>query len=124
MAIGSVRSSLVCYLAVIDFLRVEVVIHQSVLGHLLILRARTTPVAVWVDRDAAARREFAPYFDITRIHHFDQIVHDDVHAVFVEIPMVAEAEQIQLERLALNHLLIGDIGDIDRREIWLSGHRT
>src|SRR5690606_31859784 len=34
------------------------------------------------------------------------------------------AEQIQLERLALHHADVRNVGDVDRREIGLAGNRT
>ena len=54
-------------------------------------------VAVRVDGDAAARGELAPDLDVLRIHERDEVLHDDVHAVLVEVAVVAEAEQVQLE---------------------------
>ena len=99
-------------------------IHQAIAGHLLILRSRPAVVAVRVDRDAAARSEFAPHLDVFRVHQLDQIVHDHVHAILVKIAVVAEAEQVQLERFALDHFDIRDVADVDRSKIRLSGDRT
>ena len=42
--------------------------------------------------DAATRCEFAENFDVFRIHQGNQVFHDDVDAVFMEIAVVAEAE--------------------------------
>ena len=42
----------------------------------------------------------------------------------MEIAVVAEAEQIQLERLALHHALTGHVGDVDGRKVRLAGHRA
>ena len=81
-------------------------------------------VAVRVDRDAAARRKFAPDLNVLRFHQADEVLHDDVYAVLMEIAVVAEAEQIQLERLALYHALAGHIGDIDSSKVRLAGHRA
>lgn len=44
----------------------------------------------------AARGELAPDLDVLGVHQTDQIVHDDIHAVLVEISVVTEAEQVQL----------------------------
>ena len=86
--------------------------------------ARLAVVAVRVNRDAAARRELAPDLDVLRLHELDEILHDDVHAVLVEIAVVAEAEQIQLERFALNHADVRYIRDGDGGEIRLAGNRA
>ena len=47
--------------------------------------------------DAAARCEFAEYFDVFRIHQGDEVFHDDVDAVFMEVAVVAEAEEIEFQ---------------------------
>ena len=72
-----------------------------------------------VDTDAAAGGEDAGYLKILRIHQSDQVFHDDVHAVFVEIAVVAEREEVELERLRLHHLLSWNVGDIDSSEVGL-----
>ena len=78
-------------------------------------------VAVGVDGNAAPRGEFAPNLDVFGVHEADEILHDDVHAVLVEIPVVAKAEQVQLEGLALHHAGAGHIGYIDGGKIRLAG---
>lgn len=72
-------------------------IEQPVFRHFFVFRPRAPPVAVRIDGNAAARGEFAPHFDIARFHDFNQIVHNDVDAIFVKVAMIAEAEQIQLQ---------------------------
>ena len=74
-----------------------------------------------MDGNAAARRELAKDLDVLGLHQLDQVLHDDVHAVLMEVAMVAEAEQIELERLALHHLLARDVADDDGGEVWLAG---
>lgn len=59
-------------------------------GDLFPARVRAAVVCVGVDGDAAARREFAPDLDILRIHERDEILHDDVHTILVEIAVIAE----------------------------------
>ena len=97
---------------------------QALERDLLPLCPRFAVIAVGVDRDAAARGELAPDLDVLGIHQADQILHDDVDAVLMEVAVVAEAEQIQLERLALHHARAGHIGDIDGGEVRLAGHRA
>ena len=43
----------------------------------------------------------------------NQIFHDNIDTVFVEISMIAEGEEIEFEALALYHLHIGDVGNAD-----------
>ena len=97
---------------------------ETVEGDLLPACAGLAVVAVRVDRNAAARGKFAPDLNVFRVHKADKVFHDDVHTVLVEIAVIAEAEQIQLERLALYHALTGHIGDINGRKVRLSGHRA
>lgn len=99
-------------------------IHQTITRHLFILRSRSAVVAVRINRDAAARGEFAPYFDVFRVHELDQVIHDDVDAILVEVAMVAEAKQIELERLAFDHLDVRNVADVDGRKVRLSGNRA
>ena len=40
---------------------------------------------------------FAEYFDVFRIHQGDEVFHDDVDAVFMEVAVVAEAEEIEFQ---------------------------
>ena len=99
----------------------HVVIHQSVVGHLLVLRAGAAVVGVGVDADAAAGGEDAGDFDVAGIHEADEVFHDDVDAVLVEVAVVAEGEEVELERLAFDHALVGQVGDADLSEVGLSG---
>ena len=72
-----------------------------------------------VDADAAAGGEDTRYLKVLRVHQFDQVFHDDVHAVFVEIAVIAERKEIELERLGLHHLLPRNVGYIDGGEVGL-----
>ena len=65
---------------------------QSILRQLLILRARASVVGIRIDADATARGEETRNFDIFRIHEFDQVLHNHVYAVLVEVAVVAEAK--------------------------------
>lgn len=84
------------------------------------LGSRLAVIAIRVDGNAATRRELAPHLDILRVHQGNKILHDDVHAVLVEIAMVAEAEQIQLQALAFHHAFPRNIGNVDGGEIGLA----
>ena len=72
-----------------------------------------------VDGDAATRGENSLDLDIARIHQFHEVFHDDVDAVLVKIAVVAEAEKIEFQALALDHALARDIGDDDAGKIRL-----
>ena len=87
----------------------DVVVHEPVFGKLLILRARRAIVGKGVNAYPAARREDARHLYIFRVHQSHKVFHDDVHAVFVEVAVIAEAEKVQLQALALHHLLGRDI---------------
>lgn len=118
------RVDLPASLTIINRLRVHIMIHHAVVGHLFVFRSRLTIVRIRVNGDAAARCEFAPYFNEARVHQLDQVVHDDIHTILVEITMVAEAEQVQLERFALHHFHIRNVADIDRRKVRLTRNRA
>ena len=87
---------------------------QSVPCHLFPLGSRSAVVAVRVNGNAATGQELAPDLDICRLHQLNQIVHDDVDTVLVEIAVIPETEQIQFQRLALHHDLSWNIGDIQQ----------
>ena len=93
-------------------------------GDLFPARVRTAVVGVGMDGDTAARREFAPDLDILRVHERDEVLHDSVHAILVEIAVIAEREQIEFQALALHHALIRHVVDVDRGEIGLPRDRA
>ena len=71
-------------------------VEEPVLCHLFPLRSGLAVIAVRIDGNASAGREVAPYFDLFRIHELYQVFHDYVYAVFMEVTVVAEREQIEL----------------------------
>ena len=77
-----------------------------------------------VDADAAAGGEDTRYLEVLRVHQFDQVFHDDVDTIFVEIAVVAEREEVEFERLGLHHLLPRDVGDVNRGKVGLTGLRA
>ena len=62
------------------------------LGDFFVLRTRATPVGKRPNGNATARREDACDFNVLRIHESDQVLHDLVDTVFVEVTVVAEAK--------------------------------
>ena len=99
----------------------EVVVQEPVVGHLLVLGAWRAVVGIGIDADAAARREEADDLDVLGLHEADKVLHDGVHAVLVEIAVVAETEEVELQALGLHHQLGGQVVDAYLGEVGLSG---
>ena len=78
-------------------------------GHLLVFRTRLPVVGIGPYADAAARREDARHLDVFRLHQCDEVFHDDVDTVFVEIAVIAETEEIEFQALALHHASAGNV---------------
>ncbi len=97
---------------------------EALLGEGLVLGAGTAVVGVRVDGDAAARGEEAGDLYVLGVHQLDEILHYLVDAILVEIPVVAKAEQIQFQALALHHPDVRNITDPDLREVRLPRDRT
>ena len=95
---------------------------ETLLGQFLPFGAGTAVIGVRIDADAAAGRKEARHFDVLGIHQFDQILHDRIDDVFVEIAVAAETEQIEFQALALNHAHVGNVGDADLRKVRLAGN--
>ena len=77
----------VCYA-----LRLHIVEMKTLFCSLFPLCTRLAIVCVWVDGQTTTRRKLAPYLDVLRIHQLDKVFHNDIDAIFVEIPMVTETK--------------------------------
>ena len=77
----------VCYA-----LRLHVVEMKALFCRLFPLCTRLAIVCVWIDGQTTARRKLAPYLDVLRIHQLDEVFHDDIDAIFMEVPMIAETK--------------------------------
>ena len=97
---------------------------ETLLGEALPFGAGTAVVGVRVYGNAAARGEETGDLDVFRVHQADQVLHDFVHAVFVEIAVVPETEKIEFQALALDHPAVRDIADADFSKIRLPGNRA
>lgn len=97
---------------------------ETLFSQFLVLGARTAVVGVGVDGDASTWGEEAGNLDVFGIHQFDEVLHDDVYTVLVEVSVVSEAEKIELETLALDHLDVRDVADAEFCEVRLSCNRT
>ena len=73
-----------------------------------------------LDADAAAWVEQADDLDILGVHQLDQVLHNDVDAVLMEVAVVAETEEIELQTLALDHAHAGDVVDDDVAKVGLT----
>ena len=97
---------------------------EALLGEGFVLGTGTAVVGVSVDGDATARGEEAGDFYVLGIHQLDEILHDLVDAILVEIPVVAETEQVQFQALAFYHPHVRNITDPDLGEVRLSSDRA
>lgn len=77
----------VCYA-----LRLHVVEMKALFRSLFPLCTSLAVVCVRIDGQTTARRELSPHLDIFRIHQLYKIFHDDVDAVLVKVPMIAETK--------------------------------
>ena len=77
----------VCYA-----LRLHVVEMKALFCRLFPLCTRLAIVCVWIDRQTTARRKLAPYLNVLRIHQLDEVFHDDVDAILVKVPVIAETK--------------------------------
>lgn len=94
---------------------------EAVKGEGFVLGAGAPVVCIGVDGDAAPRGEKTAYLDVLGIHQFDEVLQDNIDTVLVEGPVVAEAEEVNLQALALHHTEIRDIGNLDLCEVGLTG---
>ncbi len=97
---------------------------EALPGESLVLGAGTAIVGVRVDRNASARGEEAGDLYVLGIHQLYEVLHYLVDAVLVEIPVVAEAEQVQFQALALDHPHVRNITDPDFGEVRLPRDRA
>ena len=77
----------VCYA-----LRLHVVEMKALFCRLFPLCTRLAVVCVWIDGQTTAWRKLARYLDVLWIHQLDKVFHDDIDAIFMEIPMVTETK--------------------------------
>ena len=73
-------------------LRLHVVEMKALFCRLFPLCTRLAVVCVWIDGQTTTRRKLTPHLDILRIHQLDEVFHNDIDAIFVEIPMVTETK--------------------------------
>ena len=69
---------------------------QTETGEILPFCTGNAVVAVGVDGKAAPGEEFSPYFNVPRPQQTNEIGHNHIHAVFMEITVIPVAEKIEL----------------------------
>lgn len=94
---------------------------QPICSKFFPLCAFHTVIAVGIDGEAAAGEEFAPDFDVPGLEEVDQVIHDDIDAVFMEVAVIAEAEEVEFQGFAFYHEISGNVGDVDGGKIGLPG---
>ena len=93
---------LLSLLSIIHFFWVKIVVSQTLKGHLFPTSAWFPIITVRVNGYPSSGSKFSPFLNVFRVHQTNQIFHDNVYTVLMEISMVAEAEQIQLQRFTLH----------------------
>ena len=73
--------------------------------YLLPLCARHTIVTVRVNRNTASRQELSPYFNVSRVHQLNQVIHNDVYAVLMKIAMIRAYDALQEANLGSRLIL-------------------
>ena len=79
-------------LAICYAFRLHVVEMKALFRSLLPLCTRLAVICVWIDGQTTAWRKLAPYLDVLRIHQLNKVFHDDIDAIFVEVPVIAETK--------------------------------
>ena len=77
----------VCYA-----LRLHIMEMKALFCRLFPICTRLAVVCVWIDGQTTTRRKLAPYLDVLRIHQLQKVFHDDVDAVLVKVPVIAETK--------------------------------
>ena len=99
-------------------LRIMKIGHKALFHHVLVLGVAV--VGERLDGDATTGVEQADDLQIFGVHQLDQVLHDDVDAVLMEIAVVAEAEEIEFQALALHHQGTRNIVDDQMSKIRLT----
>ena len=97
---------------------------ETLPGKGLIFSPWTAVIGIRMDGYPSSRSEQAQHLDVLRIHQLNQVVHDYVDTILMETAMVPEAEEIQLQALALHHPDVRNVAYTDLCEIGLSGYRA
>jgi hypothetical protein len=55
---------------------------------------RISVVGERIDTDASSGHKIAGYFEVFGIHETNQVLHDDIHTILMEVTVVSEGEKI------------------------------
>ena len=102
----------------------DLMAEHTLLGHLFVLRSWLAVIGIGIDADATTGREQPHHFDVLWRHELHQVFHDDVHAVLMEIAVVAEGEKVELQALGLHHALGGYVHNLDFGKVGLTRDRA
>jgi hypothetical protein len=69
-------------------------VHHPVFGHLFVFGSRFSIIAVRIDTQTTAWKEFTPNLDVFGLHQFNQVFHNDIDAIFVKRAVVSETEEV------------------------------
>ena len=75
----------------------HVMVHHPIVCHFFVFCAGAAIIGIGIDADPAAWREDACDFYVFGIHQADEVFHDGVDTVLVEVSVIAEGEEIELE---------------------------
>src|SRR5690606_33693983 len=111
-------------LTIIHLFRIHVMVHHPMVGHRFKFGTFSAIIAVWIDADSTPWGEFSPHLYVFRIHKPNQVLHDDIDAIFVEVAVIPEAEKIEFQAFAFHHQITRYIADVDSGKIRLTGNWT
>ena len=86
-----------------------------------VLMLGITIVGKGLDGNAATGIEQADDLKIFGVHQLDQVLHDDVDTILVEVAVVAEAEEVEFQAFAFHHQRARDIINNKVSKVGLAG---
>ena len=81
-------------------------------------------VAVGIDGEAAAGEEFTPYFNIAGTEKTDEVFHDHIDAVLMEVTVVTITEEVKFQGFAFYQIFVRDEGDVNGGKVRLACFRA
>ena len=79
------------------------VVKKPRLSHLLVWSAGLPIVGIRINADAPSGCEQTDHLNILGCHEFDEVFHDDIDTVLVEVAVVSKAEEIKFQTLTFHH---------------------
>ena len=97
-----------------------IVVYESLHRHVFVFCTWLPKVGIGVNANATTWGENPSHLNIFGLHEIDEILHDDIDAIFVKCTMIAEAEQIEFQALAFHHALSRNIADTNLCKVRLA----